>query len=145
MKTGLIQIIAVTVAVGVFVISQYILKLVLEPVTRVRRAIADVSSTVLFRQGKITNATHDLGTAEELRRASSQLRASISEVQCYTFLSRLGLFGIPSKSNARSACHCLNLLAGHANDPSKERSRLVDAAHGVLNDLGDLLNTETRY
>jgi hypothetical protein len=145
MKTGLIQMNTILLGVGVFVVSQYILKLILEPIARVRRAIADVSSTVLFRQAKITNATHDLDTAEELRRASSQLRASISEVQCYAFLSRLGFFGIPSKSNVRNACHSLNLLAGHANDPSKERSRLVDASHGALVELGKLLNTETRY
>lgn len=137
--------ITVLIGVGVFVISQYILKLVLEPIIRVRRAVADVSSTVLFRQAKITNATHDLEVAEELRRASSQLRASISEVPCYSFLCRLGLFGIPGKSNVRGACRCLNLLAGHANDPSKERSRLVDANDEALNKLGKLLNTETRY
>ena len=42
----------ILLGVGVFVISQYILKLILERIARVRRAIADISSTVLFRQAK---------------------------------------------------------------------------------------------
>ena len=61
--------ITILVGVAVFVISQYFLRLVLDPITRVRRAIADVSSTVLFRQAKISNATHHLETSNELRRA----------------------------------------------------------------------------
>src|SRR5947208_1538305 len=100
--------ITILVGVAVFVISQYFLRLVLDPITRVRRAIADVSSTVLFRQAKISNATHHLETSNELRRASSQLRASVSEVCCYSFWSSLGLFSLPTKFNTRNACRCLN-------------------------------------
>ena len=137
--------IAVLVGVSVFVVSQYFLKLVLEPITRVRRAIADVCSTVLFRQAKITNATHHLETSDELRRASSQLRASISEVRCYSFLSRLSVFGIPARSDARNACRWLNLMAGNANDGSKERSRLVDMNREALEKLAKALRIDTTY
>ena len=137
--------ITVLVGVGVFVISQYILKLVLEPITRLRRAVADISSAVLFRQAKISNATPSLEMAEELQHASSQLRGSISEVRCYSFLAWIRLLGIPIKSDARRACHCLNMLAGHASDESKERGRFVDENFRALEELGKLLKIETRY
>src|SRR5713101_6424030 len=139
------SLIAVLIGVSVFVISQYFLKLVLEPITRVRRAKADVASTVLFRQRKISNATHDLETSDELRRASSQLRASVSEVCCYSFWSRLGLFGIPTRSDARNACRCLNLMAGNADEGCKERGSLVEMNSRALDELGKFLRIETRY
>jgi len=138
------SLIAVLIGVSVFVISQYFLKLVLEPITRVRRAVADVSSTVLFRQAKISNASHDPEVAQELRRASSQLRGNISEVHCYSFWSRLALFGIPTRSDARNGCRCLNLMAVNANDENKERQRLVDANAKALDDLARFLDIETR-
>jgi len=139
------SLIAVLIGVSVFVISQYFLKLAIEPITRVRRAIADVSSTVLFRQRKISNATHHLETFDELRRVSSQLRATISEVCCYSFLSRLRVFGIPARSDARNACRCLNLMAGNADDDSKERSRLVDMNREALEKLAKALRIDTTY
>jgi hypothetical protein len=139
------SLIAVLIGVSVFIISQYFLKLVLEPITRVRRAVADISSTVLFRQRKISNAVPSSEIAEELRRVSSQLWGSISEVRCYSFWSRLRVFGLPTKSNARSACRCLNLMAGSANDQSNERSKLVDRNSEALDELGKILKIETRY
>jgi len=135
----------VLVGVGIFVISQYFLNLVLEPISRVLRAKADVASTVLFRQRKISNATHHPETAEELRRASSQVRASVSEVCCYSFWSRLGLFGIPTRSDARSACRCLNLMAGNADQDCKERGSLVEMNSKALDELAKFLRIETRY
>jgi hypothetical protein len=137
--------ITLLVGVGVFITSQYVLKLVLEPIIRVRRAIADVSSTVLFRKGKISNATHHPEMAEELRRASSQLWASVWEVRWYSFFARIFIFGVPSKANTRSACRCLTLLAANANDGSAERNRLVVENSQALDELGKFLGIETRY
>ena len=142
---GMTSLIAVLVGVSVFVISQYFLKLVLEPITRVRRAIADVSSTVLFRQAKISNATYHLETSEELRQVSSQLRSSISEVRCYAFLSCLRVFGIPGRSDARNACRYLNLMAANANDESNDRGRLVEWNTEALTKLAEALRIETTY
>jgi hypothetical protein len=70
-------VIAVLVGVVVFVISQFVLKLILEPLVCVRRTIADVSSTVLFYQAKITNAAYDDAIAEKLWHLSSRLRADV--------------------------------------------------------------------
>ena len=139
------SLVAVIVGVGVFIISQYFLKLVLDPISRVRRTVADVSSTVLFRQRKISNASHDPEVAEDLRRVSSQLRGNISEVRCYDLWSRLALFGIPARSDARNGCRCLNQMAGNANDQNTERQRLVDANAKALDDLARFLSIETRY
>jgi hypothetical protein len=133
------------IGVGVFVASQYILKLILEPITRVRRAVADVSSLVLFRQAKITNGTYDPETAEELRRASSQLRGSIAEVRCYSFLSSLRIFGIPPRYAVRRSCQCLNLMAGTASDNKAERSQLVDRNIRALEELRSELQIDTTY
>jgi len=54
-------------------------------------------------------------------------------------------FGIPAKSDARNACRWLNLMAGNANDESKERGRLVDLNREALDKLAEALRIETTY
>lgn len=139
------SLITILTGVTVFIISQYFLKLVLDPITRVRRAVADVSSAILFRQAKITNASHDTDVAQELKRASAQLTGAISEVHGYAFWSKLNLFGIPKELDARTACRCLNLIAGSASSSEANRQRLVEWNNNALQELACALDVKTQY
>jgi len=136
----------VIIGVSVFVISQYVLKLVLEPAVQVRRTIAEVSSTVLFRQSKIFGASFHEETAEQLFRLAARLRADVYAVLFYDVLARTRIFGLPSKDDTKRACHELHLLAYTAQDSSKEgRGRRATENHEALKELGRLLHTETMY
>ncbi|HEV2045095.1 MAG TPA: hypothetical protein VGQ95_00685 [Chthoniobacterales bacterium] len=133
-------------AIILFVFSQYLLKFVFEPISRVRRTLADISSTVLFNQAKITNGHADEDIATEIRKLSAGLRAAVFEVQFYRLFAQI--CGVPSEENARRACHQLNLLssgmrpAAQAATPS---TNWADANTLALDKLGELLGIQTKY
>lgn len=110
---GIVLAAALTATFGVlvFVVGQTVAKLVIEPAAQVRKAMADISSTVLFRQRQITNATTDMDVSEDLRRVAAQLLASVSMVVAYEGVRRLHLWRLPSRTDALEASRQLNLLA----------------------------------
>jgi hypothetical protein len=133
-------------AIILFLISQYLLKFVFEPMSRVRRTLADISSTVLFNQAKITNGHADEQVAEEIRKLSAGLRAAVFEVRFYSLFAKI--CGVPSKENARRASHQLNLLSSGMNPMAHAATRSTnwaDANTLALEELGDLLRIQTRY
>jgi hypothetical protein len=132
----------------VFVASQVITKLVIEPAAQVRKALASISTTILFRQSRITNATQDAELSEELRRAAAQLLADVWMVAAYDAVRWTRLWRLPTKKDALAACHQLNLLAyktrpGATNPNEAPMAALsIDAA---LTELGRLLEITVRY
>src|SRR5947199_4695372 len=95
-------------AIILFLVSQYFLKFVFEPMSRVRRTLADISSTVLFHQAKITNGHANEEIATEIRKLSAALRAVVFEVRLYRLFANIS--GVPRAEDTRRACHQLNLL-----------------------------------
>ena len=95
--------------VAVFVIGQAISRFVLEPASQVRKALADISSLLLFRQRQITNVRQDMEISEDLRRVAAQLLAGVWMVPAYAIVRRL--LSLPKKADALAACRQLNWLA----------------------------------
>ena len=100
----------IIVGVVVFLVGQYALVLVLQPIGRVRRILADISSAVLFQQALITNGRIDNELAKELKRMGALLRAASAEVIFYRLWATLGIFSVPSEKRILSGTHQLNLL-----------------------------------
>jgi hypothetical protein len=133
-------------AVLLFLLSQYLLKFVFEPLSRVRKTLADISSTTLFHQAKITNGHADEDVAMELRKLSAGLRAALFEVRFYRYFAKI--CGVPSEENARRACHELNLLSAGMRPTGQAAMRNTNWAERntlALEKLGDLLGIQTRY
>ena len=138
----------VTLAGGilVFALTQYWLKLVLEPISRVRRTLADISSTALFHQAAICNGRSDEALATEFRKLSANLRAAVYEVRHYRVVAKM--CGVPSEANALAGCHQLNLLSYHTR-PEGQYGHSADwwatENSRTLIKLSDLLGIKTRY
>ncbi len=133
-------------AIVLFLVSQYFLKFVFEPLSRVRRTLADVSSTTLFHQAKITNGHADQEVATELRKLSAGLKAAVFEVRFYRNFAKIS--GVPSEENARRACHQLNLLSSGMNRAAQEATPNTNWAEAntiALEKLGELLGIQTKY
>ena len=114
--------------------------------SRVRRTLADISSTVLFNQAKITNGHADEEVAAENRRLSAGLRAAVFEARFCGLFAKI--CGVPSKENARRASHQLNLLSSGMNPLPRAATRATnwaDANTLALEELGDLRRIQTRY
>jgi hypothetical protein len=133
----------IVVAVIVFAASQYALKLILDPIVELKRTMANISSTLLYYQSTLTNATADDEVCLLLKRLSSDLRSDASAVPFYEFLQCIRIFAIPGKENLRKACHGLNWLSynvsGHATTDSTRE------VPGTIKEIGALLDIETTY
>jgi hypothetical protein len=127
----------------VFIVGQFVAKFMIEPAAQVRKAMADISSTVLFRQRQITNASKDIDVSEDLRRVAAQLLASVSMVVAYDKVRRVRVWQLPSKADALEASRQLNLLAygtmPNADDPRPFQNR------AALLQLGWLLKIPVQY
>lgn len=133
-------------AIILFLFSQFVSKFVFEPMSRVRRTLADISSTVLFHQAKITNGHADKEIATELRKLSAGLRATVFEVRFYRCFAWISC--VPSKENARRASHQLNLLSTGMNPDAHQATPNTNWAEAntlALQKLSEVLGIETRY
>ena len=133
-------------AIILFLVSQFLSKFVFEPMSKVRRTLADISSTVLFHQAKITNGHADEDIAAELRKLSAGLRATVFEVRFYRMFAKV--CGVPSAQDARRACHHLNLLSSGMRAAAQHvtpNTNWAEANTMALEKLGTLLRIETKY
>jgi hypothetical protein len=133
-------------AVVAFLISQYFLKFVFEPLSRVRRTLADISSAALFYQAKITNGHADEQVALEFRKLSSTLRAALFEVRFYSSMAKVA--GVPPAENVRRACQQMNLVSTGMNPAAQKATPDRDYAEWntkALYEVGDLLGIQTKY
>lgn len=133
-------------AVVIFVASQYFLKLVLEPISRVRRTLADISSTALFHQAKITNGHADEAVGTRFHELSAKLRADAFEVRFYSQVARI--CGVPCRCNIEVACRELNWLSTGMT-PIKQQTaqgrNWAEENTRTLEKLGQLLGIDTRF
>jgi hypothetical protein len=132
-------------ALVIFVASQYFLKLVLEPISRLRRTLADISSTTLFYQAKITNAHADDAVGTRLHELSARLRADAFEVRFYSQVAKIS--GVPPEKNIRDACRELNWLSTGMTPIKQEGSNRNWPEENTLAlaKLGKLLGIDTKF
>lgn len=95
--------------VSVFIIGQFIVKLVLEPLVRFKEAQGEVSAVFLRSQASITNATGGSEVAEQIKRAASQLLVQRQAVPFYSALSAVSR--LPNENDLIEGCKSLNFIA----------------------------------
>jgi hypothetical protein len=137
---------AIVAGVIVFVISQYFLKLILEPIIEFRRILSDISHTLLFHQGKIlTGKSDDLNMHDKIAKLSAQLRSSVYFIPFYNILFRLRIFGLPKRDHILFACRKLNTLSYPLQYPDEEQQDTEKRILKTLIDISKLLSIETTY
>lgn len=138
--------IPVFVGVFVYVISQYFLKLILEPIIDFRKLLSEISHTLLLHQSDFFDGDENKEELhDKLTALSAKLRSSVYLIPFYTFLNKLKIFGIPRKDNILLACKNLNLLSYNVTVAGNEKDKVVEKNENSLKDIAKLLNVETMY
>jgi len=111
--------------VVIFVLGQFLLKLLVEPVQEFKKTIADVAlaliqySNVYANPGVAGNEV-EKRSSEELRRLSSRLNAQMYLIPCYRITANI--FGLPSRDKVVDAT---SNLIGLSNGVFESTSNLV--------------------
>ncbi len=95
--------------VSVFVLGQFILKLVLDPVVEFKKTLGELSALFLKEQASITGAKSTLETKEKLLRLAATLLANKQAIHFYGFFAFL--LSLPSTCQLVSSTQSLNLIA----------------------------------
>jgi hypothetical protein len=137
------DVIAAVSAVVIFLVGQFVLKLMLEPGVAARRTIADARTTFDYYANVWANppqprqpaSDEQLEASSALRRAAGQLRAAPASVLGYRVVRRL--LKLPSESEMREAASNLiglsnNLFGGgsHAFENAMAYSDAVTKIFG---------------
>ena len=137
---------AIVAGVIVFALSQYFLKLILEPIIQFRKILSDISHTLLFYQGEILSGnSQDLEMHKRIAGLSAQLRSCVYLIPFYTFLFTLKVFGLPERGNILLACRKLNTLSYPLQYPDEKPRDTEKRIEKTLKDISKLLPIETTY
>lgn len=93
----------------VFVLGQFVLKLVLEPIVSFKEALGSLSAFCLKNRSKITNANASLDDQDELRLIISTILSKKEAIPFYPKVARL--LRLPSEVDLLNACKNLNFVA----------------------------------
>lgn len=156
-QAGLAQIVtsAVTIvgAILVFIISQIVLKLVIEPVQQMKAAIGQTANTLLRYQPKITNAASDEEVSAMVKGHAADLMSKVEVISGYR-IARI-VFGLPTKADIRGAALELNLIGyslmsayaqhQHPHESPPDSFKLALGNSMALAKIGKLLRVSTSY
>jgi len=95
--------------VTVFVLGQFIIKLILEPLVKFREGLGEVSALFLRHQAKITNANGDDEISRLIKEAGSQLIARKQAIPLYWAVRQI--FWLPSGQELLRGCRGMNFIA----------------------------------
>lgn len=124
--------------VAVFAISQLFMKLVLEPASNQRAAIAEIAHRLIYYADIYSNPSvvtpeARLEASQKLREASSRLQAATWQVWKYAHWEEIGL--VPERASIDRACSELIGLSnttGFTPDHARQRSERVDSITRLL-------------
>ena len=103
--------ISLTILAGVtvFVLGQFIIRLILDPTVSLKESLGEVSHLFLLHQAKITNGIGSSELQEQIIMSSATLLAKKQAIPCYKLFGYI--FGLPSEKNIIDGCGYLNLTS----------------------------------
>ena len=138
------NVVAFVTAVLVFAASQYVLKLIIEPIQELKRSISLAANFLLRNQHRITSTEQDEALSDEAKEIAAALYSKAAIVMFYELMARLAIFGLPEKGAILEASREFNSLsfALHSNNPfDKKPEQCADS----ISKIGRLLNVPTKY
>lgn len=140
-------------AIAVFIVSQMVLKLVIEPVQQLKGSIGQTANTLLRYQAKITNAADDDEVSATVKGHAADLMSKAEIISCYCVAQRI--FGLPKKADIRSAAQELNLIGYSLMSAYKQHQQPHEMPADIfklssgnwvgLAKIGKLLKVSTSY
>lgn len=129
-----------------FVIGQFILKLVLEPIVEFKKVLGEVSALFLREQASITNANASETTKQDIVRLSAMLLSVKQSVPLYNRISKI--FALPSEADLISGCGELNWISYHVVSDGSQIPPDKNYAFDInrkMKTLGEALNIKVSY
>jgi hypothetical protein len=99
--------------VTVFVLGQFVLKLVLDPIVALKTVFGELSAFFLREQAKITGATSTNEITDEIHRISSSILANRQAIPFYPFFA--ACLRLPNEKMLLEGCQSLNSIGYHVN------------------------------
>lgn len=120
---------ALTVVAGVvvFILSQFFMKFILDPVVSLKEVLGELSHFFLFNQEKITNANGTQELRDGAKLLSAQLLAKKEAIPFYKVFGKL--LGLPDEESLVNAATELNYVAGLLNENYPGKNTPGRAAH----------------
>ncbi|EKO3594195.1 hypothetical protein P0F40_003530 [Vibrio metschnikovii] len=128
---------------SIFVLGQFFLKLVLEPIVAFKESLGSLSAFCLRNRASITNAAATLEEQNELRLIVSTILSKKHAIPFYSQLS--SVLGLPSSENLLLACQNLNFVAYEMykeTTMTKQYGQIVFKLHETSKLLGLRLDFE---
>ncbi len=101
--------ITIITGVVVFVISQYFLKIIIDPIVSLKKTLGKISALFLREQRKITSASATVDIQEKIWALTASLMAKSTTIPFY---KRISFFiNLPSEKSINNACESLNWIA----------------------------------
>lgn len=135
----------------IFIISQAVLKLVIEPVQQLRGTIGLTAHTLLRHQAKITNGMEDAEISAKIFDHAAELVSKSEVIVCYRLAAFV--FRLPSRINVMDAARELNGIGHETMDkrpalnfaPNPPNVQAVRKNHTSLKNIAKLLKVKTAY
>lgn len=135
----------ILVAVFVFTASQYILKMIIEPIQEQRQNIGRTASFLLRNLNVITGRGHrDADLAAEAKTLAAELWSTTYSIFLYRHLQRVPIFGLPKDAQILEASHCLNWLSSQL-DPNSAEIKNEEKCSTTVDEIGTALGIPTQY
>ena len=142
--------IVLTIFTGIFVFigSQYLLKIIVEPIVELKKTIGMISYTLLFYRSRIVNSIRDVEAANEIKTISAKLLSMQSTIPMYGYIYKA--LKLPSKCQLIEASQELNLIQSfmredpenHDDKVSSDKNNLL---YDTINKIGGLLEITVTY
>jgi len=139
------------VGVAIFIVSQAVLKLVIEPVQQLKSSIGLTAHTLLRHRAKITNGMEDAELSAKIFDHAAELVSKAEVVFCYPVA--VFVFQLPSRANVAKAAQELNLIGHETMDKRPSPIHAVSGPnavsvrknHAALKKIAELLRVKTSY
>lgn len=130
----------------VFVLGQFILKLVLEPIVSFKESLGNLSAFCLRYRAKITNANASLEHQNELKVLISTILSKSQSIPFYSAFARV--LGLPDQASVIESCRLLNSISYEmVKETSRHQGNLEGPVQIVmdLQRVGELLRVRLDY
>ncbi|WP_124303414.1 hypothetical protein [Pseudomonas chlororaphis] len=136
----------------IFIVSQAVLKLMIEPVQQLKGAIGLTANTLLRQRSKITNGVENAELSAKIFDHAAELVSKAEVIICYRLEALT--FRLPPKANIVKAARELNGVAHATRDKRPPGTRLpaspssalsADKNHLSLKEIEKLLRVKTDY
>lgn len=137
--------------IAIFIVSQAVLKLVIEPVQQFKGAIGMTANTLLRHRGKLTNGMEDAELSAKIFDHAAELVSKAEVIVCYRLAAFV--FRLPSRKNIVEASRELNGIGHETRDSNRPFNHMpqipnpmsVRRNHDSLIKIAELLRVKTAY